>query len=236
MGKTNNTNLTLLKMLREKQIKQNISYLTIESGIFKFLSVIFWLSAIVCIVINLLFLLGQWGTLNANLANADVLNDLQQTQVAEIKNGIFSVLVMSIILLLSTLFFKLKRPILYGVLGLFSGLILIFTYADRLSEVLSAGDYSSFVFKHLIPIGIFMICGVTASIIHFRGEFLDKKGCREISEKIYTKYSVLVENITEEQWQNILNEYKAEAPKSKKRSVKHRLRKENKSKNNAKEV
>ena len=195
----------------------------------------FYLSAFVCTAINLLFLLGQWGTLSANLANADVLNDMQQTQVAEIKNGVFSVLVMSVILLLSTLFFKLKRPILYGALSLFSGLVLIFTYADRLSEALSSGDYSSFIFKHLIPIGIFIICGVAAAIIHFRGELLDKKGCKEISEKIYTKYSVLAENITEEQWKDILNEYRAAAPKSKKRSVKNRLRKQDKS-NSANEV
>ena len=239
MGKTNNTNPVLLKMLREKQVKQNIYYLTTESGLFSFLKVMLYISAIVCTAINLIFLLGQLGGLSANLANANTLNDLQQSQVAEIKNGIYSVAVMGVVLLLSLLFFKLKRPILYGGLGLFSGLVLIFVYADRLSEALGAGSYSSFIFKHLIPLGIFILCSVLAAIIHFRGNLLDKKGLNEISEKIYSKYSVLAENITPEQWESILAEYKSEPPKSKKRSIKNRLRKEKSESNentNTKEV
>ena len=223
----NNTNDILLKMLRERQIKQNIYYLTTDSGLFNFLKVLFYIFTVVCTIINLLFLLGEWGGLNANLANAGNLSDLQQTQVAQIKNGIYSVLIISVILLSSALFFKLKKPILYGLTSLFSGGILIMIFAGRLSDALGSGDYSSFIFKHLLPLGIFIICGVFAAIIHLRQNILDKKGCREISEKIYTKYSVMAENITEEQWQGILNEYSAETPKSKKRSVKHRLRKEN---------
>ena len=100
-------------------------------------------------------------------------------------------------------------------------------FAGRLSEALNAGDYSSFVFKHLLPLSIFAICGVLAAIIELRQKILDKKGCAEISEKIYKKFSLMAENISEEQWQSVLNDYKAEKPKSKKRSVKSRLRKEN---------
>lgn len=224
----NKSNAILLKLLRERQAKQNISYLTTDSGVYKFFKTMFIILLVICTILNLLFILGEWGGLNANLSNAGQLSELQQTQAAEIKNGIYSVGIMSVILLFSTLFLSIKKPVLQIIFSVIPAIILIFIYAGRLSEALGSGSYSSFVWKHLLPLGLLAVCSLVSAIIHLRQTMLDKKGCNEISETIYRRYSVMADAITPEQWAAILLDYKPLETKSKKRSVKNRIKKENK--------
>ncbi len=216
----------LLNMLRERQQKQNICYMTTNHSFYKFCKFMFRLLLGVCTVINIIFLLGQWGGLQVTLANAGDLSDLQQQEVSEMKNGIYSVGVLSIVMLFSELFLDIKKPLFKIAFSLIPGILLLTTYASRLSDALDAGDYSSFIWKHLVPIGLFMLFALMACIIHLRQLYKDKKGMNEISEEIYKRYSVLAENITPEQWETILADYQPAKPKSKKRSVKARLRKE----------
>lgn len=219
-------NKILLKMLRERQQKQNIRYLTTKHNFYKFCKVMFRLLLVVCTALNIIFLISQWSSLQVTLANAGDLSDLQQQEVSEMKNGIYSVGVLSIVMLFSELFLDIKKPLFKIAFSLIPGILLLTTYASRLSDALDAGDYSSFIWKHLVPIGLFMLFALMAGIIHLRQLYKDKKGMNEISEEIYKRYSVLAENITPEQWETILADYQPAKPKSKKRSVKARLRKE----------
>lgn len=223
----NKNNAMLMKMLRERQAKQNISYLTTDSGVYKFFKIMFIVLFIISTVLNLLFVLSEWGSLNANLMNADQLSELQQNQATGIKNGIYSVAIMSFILLFSALFLRLKKPVLQMVFSVIPAIILIFIYAGRLSEALGSGSYSSFIWKHLLPLGLLTVCSIVSAIIHLRQNILDKKGCNEISETIYRRYSVMADSITPEQWEAIMADYKPLEPNSKKRSVKNRIKKEN---------
>lgn len=216
----------LLNMLRERQQKQNICYLTTEHTLYKFCKVMFRLFLGVCTIINIIFLLGQCGGLQVTLANAGDLSDLQRQEIAGIKSGIYSVIVLGVLIILSELFLDIKKPLLKIAFSVIPGFLLLTTYASRLSDAFNAGNYSSFIWKHLVPIGLFMLFAVTAGIIHLRQLYKDKKGMNEISEEIYKRYSVLAENITTEQWETILSDYQPAKPKSKKRSVKARLRKE----------
>lgn len=222
----NKIDTMLLKMLRERQAKQNISYLTTSSSVYKFFKVIFIILFVVCTVLNLFFILGEWGGLNANLMNSDQLSELQQSQATEIKNGIYSVGIMSVILLFSALFLRLKKPIFQILFSVIPAVILIFIYAGRLSEALGSGSYSSFVWKHLLPLGLLSVCSLVTAIIHIRQNILDKKGCNEISETIYRRYSVMADSITAEQWKAIMADYKPLETKNQKRSVKNRIKKE----------
>lgn len=216
----------LYKMLRERQARQNIVYMTTDHTVYKFCKVMFRLLLILCTALNLIFLLGQWGGLQANLSYAEALSDLQQEEVAAIKSGIYSVGALSVLLLLSEVFLDLKKPLMHMVSTLLSGILLLVTYASRLSDALSSGSYSSFIWKHAVPLGLLMLFSLLVGGIHLRQKLKDKKGMDEISEEIYKRYSVLAEAISPEQWETLLAEYHPAEPKSKKRSVKARLRKE----------
>ena len=216
----------LYKMLRERQRKQNIVYMTTDHSCYKFCKGMLRLLLILCTAINIIFLLGQWGGLQANLSHADTLSDLQQQQVADIKNGIYSVGALGVLLLGTELFLDLKKPLLHMIFAILPGSLLLVTYASRLSDAMNAGDYSPFLLKHVLPLGLLMLFALATGLIHLRQKYKDKKGMEEIGEEIYKRYSVLADAITPEQWETILADYQPAAPVSKKRSVKARLRKE----------
>jgi hypothetical protein len=60
-----------------------------------------------------------------------------------------------------------------------------------------------------------MLCSIILAAIEISQKVLDKKGMEEIATRIYEKYSVMADDISEAQWQEILNGY--EKPEKKKK-------------------
>lgn len=224
--KISKTDQKLIELLRQKQAKLDIHYLTTDSGVYRVFQVPFYLLTAVAALINLIYLFGMSGRLRANLSNVDSLSELQAKQAADVKNSLYTVAIMGVLLLAAAFFLRFKRPILQLIFTLLPSGVLLWTYASQLSESLQSGSYQSFVFKHLLPLGLLMLCSLVTGIIHLRQRLLDRKGCEEISEQIYRKYSVLADHITPEQWEEILAGYQPDQSRSKKRSVKQRAKKQ----------
>ena len=77
---------------------------------------------------------------------------------------------------------------------------------------------------HLLPIVLLALFCIIKSVIEIRQDILDKKGMEEIATEIYKRYSVMADNISDSQWQDILKDCKAPEKKPK-RSVKAKIRK-----------
>lgn len=215
----------LMQMLRQKQEKLNIHYLKTDSTVYRVCRVLFYIQSAICTLINLAYLLGVSGRLNANLSAAEGLSDYQSGQAADIKSSLYSVGIMGALLLIGAVFMAIRKPIAQLIFTLFPGGILLWVYSSRLSEAISGGSFGSFVWKHLLPIGLLILFSLITGIIHIRQRLLDRRGCLEISERIYRQYAVMADHITPEQWEEILREYKPEESRSKKRSVKRRAQK-----------
>ncbi len=218
----------LLRMLREKQANHNIHYATTDGSVYRFFSFFFWVSLIVCTGIHLLFLLSQSGYLQATLANAEALSDLQREEITGVKNGMISVGVLGALLLGSAVFKRLEQPLFQIIFTLLPTAGLIANFATRLSEAIQGGDYNSLFWKHLFPLNLLSLCSLVCGIVQMRQQKKDKKGMQEISEKIYQRYSSLAQDISNEEWLQLLTEWEPQEPKSKKRSVKVRRKKQQK--------
>lgn len=220
------TNKALLKMLREKQAKLGIDYIKTDGGFYMTFKILFYILLSACTIINILFILGEATSLAANLAYLKEPSTLQSTQIATIKNSIYTVCIFGTLLILSVIFLNKKRPVLKLAFTIFPCVILIVNYYGSMSKEIEAGNYTSFMLKHLLPLGFLMVCAVITSVIELRQTYLDKKGMDEIAVKIYAEYSALADNITEEQWLNILNDYEPSKKGKKHKNKKERIKTE----------
>lgn len=205
--KPTKTDEVLLKMLRQKQEKLGIYYLKTDGGLYKCLAVIFYIAFAVCTLINILFVLSNSLALSANLSYIESPSNLQATEISAIKNSLYSVCAFSILLIPSSIFLKKKKSVLQLIFSLLPGAALLATFYSSMSDNINAGTYAPFLLKHLLPIGILFICSIITAVIELRQRYFDKKGTEEIASNIYQRHSALADNITEEQWQDILREY-----------------------------
>lgn len=210
----------LLELLRQKQARQGVSYATTASPAYKTFHLINLLALLCCTVINLLYFLGTFFDLTTKLSNkTTVVNDIQAGQISAIKNSLIAVGIMGLVQLSTALFAKLKLPLARLIAGLVSSLALLATYYTRLSGNINAGDYSTLLWRHLLPTAVFVASLLVACIIAIRQKHYDTAGCREIAESIYRRYSISAQSISDEQWQQLLNSTAAAPkPRGKKRN------------------
>lgn len=216
----------LLNLLRQKQKKDGISYITTKSISYKIVRFSFLAVMIICLAINIIYLLGVSGQLNANLQFAEELMDFQKEEIAEIRASIKIVGFLTVALFLGEVAIWFKQPILQILFTVIPGIAMIFHFESRLSDTINDGDSAAFTYRHLIPLIILCLLCLISAGLHLRQKIKDKRGCREISEMIYEKYQVLAKDITEEQWETVLEEYQPAVTGSKKRSVRKRKEKE----------
>lgn len=206
----------LLELLRQKQARQGVSYATTASPAYKTFHLINLLSLLCCAGINLLYFLSTLFDLTTKLSNKTTLvNDIQAGQISAIKNSLIAVGIMGLLQLSTALFARLKLPLARLVSGLCSSLVLLATYYTRLSTNINAGDYSTLLWRHVLPTAVFVASLLVACVIAIRQKHYDTAGCREIAESIYRRYSISAQSISPEQWQQLLSEVAA-APKKQK--------------------
>lgn len=219
--KPTKTDEVLLKMLREKQERLGIYYLKTDGGLYKSLAVIFYIALAICTLMNILFVLSNSLNLAAHLSNLDSPSNLQSTEISAIKNSLYTVSAFGILLIPSFIFQKKQKSILHLIFTLLPCAVLLVTFYQSMSDNIATGVYAPFIFKHLLPILLLVFCCIINSVIELRQRYLDKKGTEEIACSIYAKYSSLADNITEEQWLEILKEYQRPV-KDKKRKKKEK--------------
>jgi hypothetical protein len=107
----------------------------------------------------------------------------------------------------SVFFISYKKYIPSVCFGVVPSALLIIVCYNSMSQHIDGGTFAPFIFKHLLPLCLIIISLTVCGTIGIRQKVLDKKGTDEISEKIYRRYNLLADNITEAQWQELLAEY-----------------------------
>ena len=221
-NKTKSSKTLLLELLREKQKREGLGYITTKSTPYKIFRYAFLAMVIICIFINLFYILGKSGEMAANLANMDKIEPHQQIEIDRLYTTIGIMIASTVGLLLSEIFIWFKLPILQLIFCFGSSITIIL----RLSLEIKDTTSNVLVNHHILPLVILCVCCAVSAGFHIRQLYKDKKGCNALSELIYKKYSKTATDISPEQWENIISEYKYEGSKSKKRSVKDRLKKQ----------
>ncbi len=219
-----------LELLRSKQKKEGIKYQTTADIPFKLLMVFAYISMIVTSAINLFTLLGQYGWLNAYIATEEHVI----LQLNEIRVSLTYLAILSLIFFFGFILSIAKKYLLHLLITLLSGVGLLFSHYYALESSISANGYTSFLLKAVTPIGLTLIFVIAADLIAIKQTRLDKMGTDEISAYIYKEFSVMAEDLNEEDWNKVVLGFEP-APKSKKKSVKKRLEKEKKAENNTAE-
>ena len=213
--KMSNTDIILYNMLRQKQKKLDIYYLTSDSFLYKFFKFLFYLSFAACTFINLLSIISWSSQLKSDLSYLENATQVQSSVAASIKDGITAVAVFGILLFGSLVFAKLKKPVFTIIFTVIPAVILLFTFYSRLSDSIDRGNTAFFIYVHVLPICILTVSCLVFCAIEISQHILDKKGMEEIAANIYEKYSVMADKITDEQWEDILISYQKRPKKQK---------------------
>ena len=218
----NTSNDVLLTLLRKKQSKNGISYITTQSTSYRIFRWLFFAAVIYCTIINIIFILSKSGNMAANIANMGDIMPHQQLEIDRMYATINIMVVAAAGIVLSEIFVWLKLPLLQLIFSLASSVTIVWRLSgeifDKTSYTLSK--------NHIIPLAILCVLAAVTSIMHMNQLYRDKKGCNEISEIIYKKFGAVAKDISPDEWENVLAAYNPEQSASKKRSVKARLKKE----------
>jgi len=216
------SNEVLITLLRKKQSKNGIPYITTKSTSYRIVRWLFFAAVIYCTIINIIFILSKSGNMAANIANMGDIMPHQQLEIDRMYATLNIMVVASIGVVLSEVFVWLKLPLLQLVFAFASRTTIVLRLSSEISDTAS----NTLAKNHIIPLSIMCFLALISSVLHMRQLIKDKKGCEEINEIIYLKYNVVAKDISPDEWENILAEYKPEESKSKKRSVKARQKKE----------
>lgn len=203
-SKTRSSKTVLLELLREKQRREGAEYITTKSTPYKIFRFAFLAMIIICIFINLFYILGKSGEMAANLANMDKIEPHQQIEIDRLYTTIGIMIASTVGLLLSEVSVWFKLPILQLIFCLGSGITIILRLSSEINDTTS----NVLVNHHIIPLGILCIFCIVSAGLHIRQLYKDKKGCNALSELIYKKYSKTATDISPQEWETIISEYK----------------------------
>ena len=193
----------LLNLLRKKQAKNGIPYITTKSTSYRIVRWLFFAAVIYCTLINLFYILGKSGEMAANLANMGTPQPHQEREIARLYTTLNIMVVASVGIVLSEIFVWLKLPVLQIVFSIASSITII----ARLSLEINDPTGNTLSSNHIIPLVILCFFAIASGTLHLRQLYKDKKGCNEISEIIYNKYGKVAKDISPDEWENVLAEY-----------------------------
>lgn len=225
--KPKSTKAILLALLRKKQSKGLPPYITTKSTSYRIFRWSFFVLVLVCTFINLFYILGKSGTLNANLANMGEAQLHQTPEIAHIQASITIMTIATIGIVLSEVFIWFKLPLLQLISCFASSITIVLRMSTEIYDPTSNTLFEN----HVIPLAALCFCCLITSVLHLRQLYKDKQGCNEISEIIYKKYGAIAKDISPEEWDKVLEEYDPTKSNSKKRSVKDRIKKQKKENN-----
>ena len=192
----------LLTLLRKKQSKNGVPYITTKSTSYRIFRWLFFAAVIYCTLINLFYILGKSGEMAANLANMGTPEEHQKNEIARLYTTLNIMVISTVGIALSEIFVWFKLPTLQVVFSVASSITII----ARLSYEINDPTSNTLAANHIIPLAILCFLGIVSSVLHLNQLYKDKKGCEEISEIIYNKYGVVAKELSPDEWENVLAE------------------------------
>lgn len=206
----------LLTLLRKKQRAEGFNYITTQNTSYKILRWLFFAAVVYCTLINLFYIIGKSSEMAANLAYMGTPQPHQELEITRLYATLNIMIVSSFVLFLSEVSLWFKLPLLQIFFSIASSVAII----ARLSSETKDPTGYVLIANHIIPLAILCIFAAVSGGLHLYQLKKDKEGCEAIGTIIYQKYGVVAKDVSPEEWDNILAEYKPEKIERKKRNKK----------------
>ena len=115
----------LLTLLREKQKKEGLSYITTKSTSYRIIRWLFFAAVVYCTLINLFYIIGKSGEMAANIANMGTPQPHQELEIARLYTTLNFMVVSATGIVLSEIFVWLKLPVLQFVFSIAASITII---------------------------------------------------------------------------------------------------------------
>ncbi len=227
-------NNNILQKLHEKEARAGIIRLSPDSGIARTARVVYIISSVLVMILNLLYIISA--NINKELAllnNANSGYVKAEDDIAAIHNSIVFVSIMALLLAVGFVMFlcRLHWPSL--VLSSVPSALLCIHYAQRMAHSLSISDtvFSAsylwdYIFRFLLPLLLVLTSSLIACIISIRFWQQERRAYTDFVNRLYSTYADRFYNLTDQEWDKFLSEYEPPQKQKLKRSQKQKIKKE----------
>lgn len=182
----------ILEKVKEYEEKRGIVYAKTDGGLYKALKIIYILLFIYTMVMNAMFLLGA---------------ALSETVFKNLKNSVYTVLGITVLLIASLVIMKFKNTVWANIVSTVLNILgctgLCLTFGVLLQDVI--GFKISFYWRHLVPLCLMAIVTIALCAVALRAVIKTQKTYKKIVENIYENYTASEDTtLTDEQWQEVL--------------------------------
>lgn len=191
----------VLKRVRALEQKKGITYAKPDGKLCKSLRVVYTVVFAYTMAINLLFIAGMLITAEAGTV-----------LMSDVLNSILTVSVCSLFVIVGLVLMYCKFYLTSGIMSVIPLIFLIPVFAVRLKDDLEGifGYKYSFYWRHFVPIVIMIILMVWMTVLTQRAKIKTDRMYKKVTENLFNMYKVSddeTENISEEQWNEFLENY-----------------------------
>ena len=194
-------NETILAQVKRSEEKYNIRYAKKDGSLYGGFRVAYLVSYIYAAVFAAFVILGIW------------FNDEISTNL----NTVYTIGAFLVLGLLGAVFNGFRIPLGTALCSIPVSVWTVICFGKLLIDPAGLlGLNGKFYWAHLLPILVMCVSAAAMLIIDLRARYILKKGYEKISERLYAEYSAHAENLSEEEWEQFLNNYDPRPKKMKK--------------------
>ncbi|MBQ8532634.1 MAG: hypothetical protein IJ432_04285 [Clostridia bacterium] len=191
----------VLKRVRALEQKKGIVYAKPDGKLCRSLRVIYTVVFAYTMAINLLYIAGMLITVDAGT-----------TLMPDVLNSVLTVSACSIFVIAGLVLMYCKFYLTAGITSVIPLVFLVPVFAVRLKDDLDGlfGYKYSFYWRHFVPIVIMILLMVWMTVIAQRAKIKTDRLYKKVTENLFNMYKVTddeSENISEEQWNDFLQNY-----------------------------
>lgn len=182
----------ILEKVRIYEEKRGITYPKTDGKLYNSFKVLYVISLIYTLGVNLLFLLGC---------------AIGESIFEALENSVYTVIALSVLLIASLVIMRFRKFIWVHIVtflfNVLSSVGLCFTFATLLKDVV--GFKPKFYYCHLVPLCLMVIFTVVLTVVAIRAILKTQKNYKIILENLYSAYNTVDDgNISNEEWDEIL--------------------------------
>ena len=191
----------ILKRVEILEYKKGINYAKTDGRLFKTLKTIYNILYIYTFVMNLFFV----GSLFLKIESGEEI-------LSQVSNQLITVCVCTVAILASIVLSRFKLHLTAGITSILSLSFLLPVFSNLLDESINGlfGFKWSFYWRHFIPIAIMAFLTVWMTVIAIRARIKTDRMYKRVVENLFNNYKLNqadADNISEEKWNEFLNNY-----------------------------
>lgn len=191
----------ILKRVKQIEEKRGIVYARADGRLCTVLRIICLILTVFALAMNLFYILGM------------LLINYGTDNMKNVTGAVTTVTVCSVALITGLILKKFKLFIPSAVLNILSSAFLLPLFASLMEDVNGFLSLkTAFYWRHFAPLVLVVILSIWITIIALREKIKINATYRKVEENLYNLYHTSANEISEEQWQEFLENYDGESP------------------------